>query len=209
MEAKMKKLLLGSLCLLAICGGSVFAQDKMVITFADGRVQIFDTNSILKIEYQSARAVTGAAWPSLTMQATMVSLQSYNYQTHFIRHANFLGEITHIASELDRRDSTFKMVPGLADSRYISFESVNYPGYYLRHQDFRLRLHQSDGSQLFRADATFKMGPGLADGSWLSFESFNYPGHYIRHRDYHLYIERGGDDLFRKDATFRLAAPTL
>jgi hypothetical protein len=47
-----------------------------------------------------------------------------------------------ISSELDRRDSTFKMVPGLADSRHVSFESVNYPGHYLRHQGFRLNLHQ-------------------------------------------------------------------
>jgi hypothetical protein len=98
-------------------------------------------------------------------------------------------------------------VGGLADSRYVSFESLNYPGHYLRHQDFRLKLQKFDGSQLFRQDATFMMVPGLADGSWSSFESVNYPGHYIRHRNFHLYLEKGTDDLFRKDATFRAAPP--
>jgi hypothetical protein len=99
------------------------------------------------------------------------------------------------------------MAPGLADSQLVSFESVNYPGHYLRHQDFRLKLQKSDGSQLFRQDATFKLGPGLADGSWSSFESINYPGHFIRHRNFHLYLERGNDDLFRKDSTFRISPP--
>jgi len=148
--------------------------------------------------------------PIAPPQATVVSMasfQSYNFRNHFIRHANFLGEITPVSSELDRKDSTFRIVPGLADSYYVSFESVNYPGHYLRHQDFRLKLQKFDGSQLFRQEATFKMVPGLADGSWSSFESVNYPGHYIRHKNFHLYLERGSDDLFRKDSTFRAAPP--
>jgi hypothetical protein len=203
----MKKCLLWGFCLWLLGAGSVFAQDRMIITFKDGRVQTFDTGSILKVEFQSAHA---AGMPGPAPHATvgsMASFQSYNYQSHFIRHANFLGEITPVSSDLDRKDSTFRIVAGLADSRYVSFESVNYPGHFLRHQDFRLKLQKFDGSQLFRQDATFKMIPGLADGSWSSFESVNYPGHYIRHRNFHLYLERGNDDLFRKDSTFRLAPP--
>ena len=142
--------------------------------------------------------------PLLSAKQNAVSLQSYNYPTHYIRHANFLGEITPVASELDKKDSTFRMVPGLAREGYTSFESVNYPGYYLRHQGFRLKLHKPDGSQLFKEDATFKSQPGLADKSGVSFESFNYPGQYIRHKNFHLYIEKGNDDLFSKDVTFRI-----
>jgi hypothetical protein len=206
-EENMKKWLLWGFCSWMAWAGSVFAQERMIITYRDGRVQTIDTGSILKIEYQSAPT---AGVPGMGPQATvagMCSLQSYNYPNHFIRHANFLGEITPISSDLDRKDSTFRIVAGLADSRHVSFESLNYPGHYLRHQDFRLKLQKFDGSQLFRQDATFKMVPGLADGSWSSFESVNYPGHYIRHRNFHLYIERGNDDLFRKDVTFRAAPP--
>jgi hypothetical protein len=89
----------------------------------------------------------------------------------------------------------------------VSIESVNYPGYYLRHQNFRVQLHKSDGSQLFKDDATFKIKPGLADAAWVSLESANYPGHYLRHRNFHLYLEQGADDLFKKDSTFKFIAP--
>ncbi|MGB3341693.1 MAG: AbfB domain-containing protein [bacterium] len=148
------------------------------------------------------------AKPSETqVEGEIVSLQSYNYPDHCIRHRDFLGEITIITSDFDKKDATFKIVPGLADSKLISFESVNYPGYYLRYENFRINLHKYSDDQLYKKDATFKKVPGLADESWSSFESYNYPGYYVRHRDYHLYIEEGSDDLFKKDVTFKIAAP--
>ena len=203
----MKKGLLWGFFFLLVWTGSLFAQDRMIITFKNGQVQTIDTTSILKVEFQSGHAAVAPVPAPQATVGSMASFQSHNYRSHFIRHANFFGEITPISSDLDRKDSTFRIVPGLADSRFVSFESVNYPGHYLRHQDFRLKLHKSDGSQLFRLDATFKMVPGLADGSWSSFESVNYPGHYIRHKSFHLYMERGADDLFRRDSTFRVSPP--
>lgn len=57
------------------------------------------------------------------------ALQSYNYPECFVRHSNFVAKITKIAADttLDINDSTFKIVPGLADSNGVSFESKNYP----------------------------------------------------------------------------------
>lgn len=136
-----------------------------------------------------------------------VFFQSYNYPDRYIRHRGFLGELTTLTSQLDRSDAAFKIVPGLADSRYVSFESVNYPGYYLRHQGFRIKLHRRAYTKLYKEDATFRLVRGLANSSWISFESYNYPGRYIRHRGFHLYLENGNTDLFRKDVTFRRAAP--
>jgi hypothetical protein len=135
------------------------------------------------------------------------SLQSYNYSNYFIRHRDFLGEITTISSTLDREDATFRITPGLASGSCVSFESLNHPSYYLRHQEFRIKLHTSDGTQLFREDATFCQRPGLDDSAWASFESYNYRGYYLRHLDFHLYIERGSGDLYRADTTFRIVAP--
>lgn len=133
-----------------------------------------------------------------------VSIQSHNYPDHFLRHRDFLGELTTLSSDLDRKDANFKIVPGLADGSYISFESLNYPGYFLRHQGFQLKLHARETNQLYIEDASFKKVPGLADSSWTSFESYNYPKHYIRHRDFHVYLEQGNDALFREDTTFKL-----
>lgn len=137
----------------------------------------------------------------------IASLRSYNYREYFMAHQSGLGEIITITSESDRQDSTFKIVPGLAGPKYISFESVNHPGFYLRHQDARIKLHQYANDDLFKKDATFKIVKGLADNTWMSFESVNYPGYYIRHDYGHLYISKGSDSLFRKDVTFKIDAP--
>jgi hypothetical protein len=140
------------------------------------------------------------------------SYESLNWLGKFIRHANGLGELSDFTGEitnLDVDDSTFALVPGLADSSYVSFKSKNYPTSYLRHQDGRIKLTDSntENSQLFKEDATFKRIPGLAgvaDSSAVSFESYNYPGHYLRHRgDYTLWVEQDdGTPTFKGDATF-------
>ncbi|MBI1211196.1 MAG: hypothetical protein GC190_07015 [Alphaproteobacteria bacterium] len=63
--------------------------------------------------------------------------------------------------DLFRQDASFYVRPGLADGSLASFESVNYPGYYLRHRNFHLFLEQGS-DELFRSDATFYPEPGLA-----------------------------------------------
>lgn len=138
-------------------------------------------------------------------QTTISSFQSVNYPDRYIRHKGFMGYIDPIHSDLDRKDASFVLVPGLADKRFFSFRSVNYPDHYLRHQNFELKLHRPDGSDLFRNDATFRIVPGLHGEGGFSFESVNYPGYYIRHQNFRLYIHRmDGSELFRKDATFML-----
>ncbi len=142
---------------------------------------------------------------------TKVSLQSDNYPDHWVRHRNYLGEITRIdpASELDHKDSTFVIRRGLS-GRGISFESVNYPGFFLRHQGYRIKLHQRERTDLYEKDASFIVRRGLT-GKRNSFESVNYPGHYLRHCSYHLFIDnnqRGNracnPAVFKGDVTFRV-----
>ena len=136
------------------------------------------------------------------------SFQSVNFPDRFMRHAQFLGEVSPVTTPLDRADSTFVLRPGVSGvPGSISFESVNFPGRYLRHQGFRLKLQANDGTNLFRDDASFMPRPGLADGAAASYESVNLPGHFIRHRGFHLFVERNdGSQLFGRDATFRMAA---
>ena len=144
--------------------------------------------------------------PPVNNTGNIVRMQSTNYPGLFIRHRNFLGELTRISTNLDRQDASFRIVRGLANSNLISFESVNYPGYFLRHQGFRIKLARRENNDLFRKDATFKRVPGLANRSMVSFESYNYPGYFIRHRNFQMYLEKGSGDLFRKDATFQFSA---
>ncbi|MGV9976121.1 AbfB domain-containing protein [Micromonospora wenchangensis] len=71
------------------------------------------------------------------------------------------------------------MVPGLADSAGVSFESVNRPGNYLRHSGYVAGLAANDYTALLQADATFYRTAGLADSSWSSFRSYNFPDRYL------------------------------
>ncbi|MEV4497163.1 AbfB domain-containing protein [Micromonospora arborensis] len=59
---------------------------------------------------------------------------------------------------------------GLAASGCYSFESVNFPAQYLRHQNSRVRNSPDDGSALMRTDATWcaRVGP---TGAAVSLES--------------------------------------
>ncbi|MEM7343407.1 MAG: AbfB domain-containing protein [Chloroflexota bacterium] len=147
------------------------------------------------------------------------SFQSYNYPDHFIRHFDWLGVLTTVSKEIDMKDTTFKIVSGLAAPDHpqaISFESINYPGEYLRHYDFRIHLKAKEDTDIFRADATFWLEAGNVaptDKDWVSFRSFNYPSRFLRHRDFKLWIEAADnaeyaqDYLFKKDTTFRIVKP--
>ncbi|WP_238006823.1 AbfB domain-containing protein [Dactylosporangium sp. AC04546] len=102
---------------------------------------------------------------------------------------------------------------GLADARCYSFESVNFPGRYLRHADSRVRNSPDDGSALMCADATFCARPGVG-GVGVTFESLNIPGSYLRHFESQVYIAAGtaGSGFNRPqtltaDSSWTLAAP--
>eukprot|EP01084_Bolivina_argentea_P315644 546891_1 len=133
-------------------------------------------------------------------------INSYNYNNYYWKHNAGSGtRITLNPSPV--QNSQFKIVSSLiGHGDYISFESVNYNGWYLRHSGYALRLNSYDKSDLFRNDASFKVIPSLiGDINYVSFESHNYGGHYLRHSGYQLYIHQNdGSTLFKKDASFRI-----
>jgi len=145
------------------------------------------------------------------------SLRSYNYPKMYIRHSNFKGQLTPISSSLDRKDATFRMVPGLADPVFdptagapenVSFESWNYNDWYLVDEDGRLVLRRRPVcDHSFDCRATFRKQAGLTPESGVSFESYSHSDHFIRHRNFRLYVEEGDGELFREDATFREVRP--
>jgi hypothetical protein len=159
------------------------------------------------------------------MDMPYLALKSMNFPDRFIRHQNFLGELSQIQSDLDRQDATFWIQDGVRFGDIVMLSSVNFPLHAFRHQDFRLKLHQKNlghlnpppelGSshsetpeeRLLREDSSFFLVPGLADSALVSFRSFNFPDRFIRHRDFHLFVEPVDSDLARRDATFSFEAP--
>ena len=131
-------------------------------------------------------------------------LQSFNVPDRYVRHAGSTVRLDPAASPVN--DSQFRVVPGLAsgaDGR-ISFESVDMPGYFLRHWNYRFSLVQNDGSGVFKADATFLPVSGLGHSSLTSFRSHNFPDRYIRHQNYALVLAPMLSELDRADATYRM-----
>ncbi|MDI1465358.1 family 43 glycosylhydrolase [Catellatospora sp. KI3] len=85
-----------------------------------------------------------------------------------------------------------------------SLQSVNVPGYYLRHSNYLggIAAVTSASAATAKSDATFTVTPGLAGGAGcVSFQAAN--GMWLRHRDYRVRLEaNNGSTTFLADATF-------
>ena len=64
-------------------------------------------------------------------------------------------------------------------SIYISFQSLSVPNSYLRHEDGRIKLAKSDGSDLFKQDSTFKLIEYGEQSDVVAFQSANLPQNYV------------------------------
>jgi len=139
-----------------------------------------------------------------------VSLESANVPGYRVRHQDYAAKISPIgaaSSELDRLDSAFVVREGLASAAGVSFESVNFPGFYLRIENGAVFLRRNDGGAAFPPTATFLAKPGLS-GQNTSFVSYADRDLYLRHQDRLLKVQAfDGSDLFRRDATFSVRAP--
>ena len=82
-----------------------------------------------------------------------------------------------------RASCKFRIVAGIADATAVSLEHVGSKGYFVRHANFQLYLHERRDKlqRLFNSDATFRMISLEPDK--VRFESFNYPGRFIAVRD--------------------------
>ncbi|GAB3981174.1 glycoside hydrolase family 43 protein [Plantactinospora veratri] len=162
-------------------------------------------------KHGSILGITDAEYSGLVSRwgtPNWVRLKCSNLPDHVVRHANNVGRIDPYPFD-PYQDQMWRMVPGLADTAGVSFESVNRPGSYLRHSDHAIRLDPNDNSATFRADATFSRTAGLADSSWSSFRSYNLPDRYLRHSGYLLRIDplsAGSSASDRQDATFRVVS---
>jgi hypothetical protein len=122
----------------------------------------------------------------------------------YIRHQNSEGVLSKIGFDdsLARKDATFRLQFGLA-GKCISLESVNFPGHYLRHQNFWIVLSKNDSSPLFKEDATFCTKNPLPVGSQTMFESVNKSGFFISNVGGKLKIlQSANTGDFRRNATF-------
>ncbi|MEU3664084.1 glycoside hydrolase family 43 protein [Streptomyces sp. NPDC032940] len=139
-----------------------------------------------------------ARWPATAVNR----LQSYNYQDRYVRHVDFDVRVDPNVSPAE--DAQFRLRAGLAGSGTVSFESVNFPGWFLRHAGSDLGLAHDDGTAAFAESATFRRVAGLADAQWSSFQSYDDPAQYLRHYAFRLRLDPITTATGRADATFRV-----
>ncbi len=156
---------------------------------------------------------TLAPGPRVSLQAT-----SPGGSAGFIKHDDsddlvVVAPVTTGSSSTDKADATWVETAGLANPDCVSFESVNKPGSYLRHQNFQFHLQPSDGSSLFAQDATFCAAAGNS-GQGTSFQSVDFPGRYIRNFSNVVYLAADGgtnpwdtDTGWAADTSWLTAAP--
>lgn len=128
---------------------------------------------------------------ALPVAGTEIGLEPVGEPGRRVRHSDFRARIDSIgpgSPALDRADSRFTVRAGRARGSCVSFESDNYPGYFLRHRNFALRLDRADGSALFDADATFCPVPVAAGG--FALRSHNYPDRHLTESDSLLLLTR-------------------
>ena len=153
-------------------------------------------------------AVPGNGMPeayaeSSVTDSTYSTLQSYNFPDRNVRHAADFS--VRIDPNVDpAEDAQWKIVPGLAGGEgYVSFESVNMPGYYITDNNFLAKLEQNDGTDRFKAAATFKQVPGLAESTAVSYQTYTDPDRYIRHFGFVLRLDPISTPVEKTDATFQ------
>jgi hypothetical protein len=66
-------------------------------------------------------------------------------------------------SDLFTKGATFKKIEGLAELSAVSFESIDWPDHFVRHQNLALRISKKEDTDLYRNDSTFFMHTPLTE----------------------------------------------
>lgn len=136
-------------------------------------------------------------------QARSFRVTTPGFTDRYLRHRDGLARTDVVTSASDgllKADATFVIRRGLADPTCYSLESRNYPGQFLRHANFRVRLNVNDNTDLFRRDATFCAQPG---NGGVRLESVNELGTNIRHYQEEVWVaSNGGAHAYDNPASY-------
>jgi hypothetical protein len=175
--------------------GSLASPGRSSIRFADGHDTDSNCTDFVTTNHPTPGDVNQNfaldPGPHVSLQSTALGSASSYIKHNDLDDGVVIAPVTAGSSDTDKQDATFVETAGLANSSCISFQSVNKPDSYLRHQNFQLHLQPNDGSTLFSQDATFCQRPGNS-GNGVSFESVNFPARFIRTFENTIYIASNG-----------------
>ncbi|KAI1436118.1 glycoside hydrolase family 54 protein [Xylaria sp. CBS 124048] len=158
---------------------------------------------IIAAKYATTSLSSGpqiSAGSSISLRATTACCA-----THYLTHDGNVVNTKVVSSGSSaalKKQASWMVRAGLGNSDCFSFESVDAPGSYMRHQNFALLVNASDGSKQFNEDATFCPQTGL-NGQGNSLRAWAYPTRFIRHSDNVAYIaSNGGPETFDGTTSF-------
>ncbi|KAI4912333.1 hypothetical protein J4E85_011066 [Alternaria conjuncta] len=137
--------------------------------------------NIVAAKYATTSLTSGPAYTvgsSISLRATTAG-----YTDRYLAHTGSTVNTQVVSSSstaLLKRQASWTVRAGLANSACFSFESKDTAGSYIRHFNFVLQLQANDGSKAFKEDATFCPQAGFT-GSGSSIRAWGYPTRYIRH----------------------------
>ncbi|KAI4663920.1 uncharacterized protein J4E88_010770 [Alternaria novae-zelandiae] len=137
--------------------------------------------NIVAAKYATTSLTSGPAYTvgsSISFRATTAGYTD-RYLTHTGATVN-TQVVSSSSTALLKRQASWTVRAGLANSACFSFESKDTAGSYIRHYNFVLQLQANDGSKAFKEDATFCPQAGFT-GSGSSIRAWGYPTRYIRH----------------------------
>ena len=157
-------------------------------------------------------APTPAGWPDADVPnpgtvgiGKVYSIRPAGNPTAAVRHQSYLGytSVNSTPFGSNAQDFLWTKRTGLSGQCY-SYESTNFPGYFLRHSGGRLRIDSNDNSALFKNDASFCERPR---SNGVALESVNYPGYFWRAQaNQELWtIRDDGSTQFQTESSFVLS----
>ncbi|PSR92033.1 fungal alpha-L-arabinofuranosidase [Coniella lustricola] len=159
--------------------------------------------NIVAAKYATTSLTSGTALTA----GSQISLQATTpgYTTYYVAHNGTAVSIEVVSSSSSttlKEQASWTVTTGLWDGICFSFESVDQPGYYLRHDNFVLLVNEDDGTKQFAEDATFCPQTGL-NGEGDSIRAWGYPTRYFRHYNLGLYVaSNGGVQIFDSTTSF-------
>jgi hypothetical protein len=101
------------------------------------------------------------------------------------------------------QNSEFRVLSGLSGIAGVSFESVNYPGYYLRvRSNGELWMDAADNTSAFNDSATFRRVPGLSDSTQSSYQMWTDATRYLVNVSGSINATTAPDATTKANATF-------
>lgn len=168
--------------------------------------------NIVAAKYAAASLTSGTALTvgsSISLRAT-----TSGYTTRYLAHTGTAVNtqvVTSSSTTALKQQASWKVVTGLGNSACFSFQSVDTPASYLRHNAFVLYVDANDGTKQYAEDTTFCPQTGL-NGQGDSFRAWGYPTRYIRHYTNAGYAASNGGvhafdaaTSFNDDASWALA----